>query len=87
MTSLALLLWIVSGIVLQLAIYLGIGFWRHWQDYQALRHRAAEFNLPVAPFRLSRQATLLLLPGRRSGRFGSSVRSWKMPRNRFVRST
>ena len=49
MTSLALLLWIVSGIVLQLAIYLGIGFWRHWQDYQALRHRAAEFNLPVAP--------------------------------------
>jgi hypothetical protein len=49
MTSLALLLWIVSGIVLQLAIYLGIGFWRHWHDYQALRHRAAEFNLPVAP--------------------------------------
>jgi len=49
MTSLALLLWIASGIVLQLAIYLGIGFWRHWQDYQALRHRAAEFNLPVDP--------------------------------------
>jgi ferredoxin-NADP reductase len=45
MTSLALLLWIVLGIVLQLAIYLGIGFWRHWQDYQALRCRAAD--LPV----------------------------------------
>jgi ferredoxin-NADP reductase len=37
MTSLSLLLWIVSGIALQLAIYLGIGFWRHWQRYQALR--------------------------------------------------
>lgn len=45
MTSLTLLLWIVLGIVLQLAIYLGIGFWRHWQDYQALRSRAAD--LPV----------------------------------------
>ena len=47
MTSLYLLLWIVSGIVLQVAIYLGIGFWRHWQEYQALRSCAVEFNLPV----------------------------------------
>ncbi len=47
MTSLHLLLWIVSGIVLQVAIYLGIGFWRHWQEYQALRSCAVEFNLPV----------------------------------------
>jgi hypothetical protein len=37
----------VSGIVLQVAIYLGIGFWRHWHEYQALRSRAVEFNLPV----------------------------------------
>ncbi|OGB30267.1 MAG: hypothetical protein A3F78_14390 [Burkholderiales bacterium RIFCSPLOWO2_12_FULL_61_40] len=47
MTSLSLLLWIVSGIVLQLAIFLGIGFWRHWLDYHALRSRAAELGLPA----------------------------------------
>lgn len=37
MTSLALLLWIVGAIVLQLTVFLGIAFWRHWQDYRALR--------------------------------------------------
>lgn len=47
MTSLVLLFWIVSAIALQLAIYLGIGFWRHWQGYQALREGAQELNLPV----------------------------------------
>ncbi len=47
MTSLSLLLWIVSGIALQLAIFLGIGFWRHWLDYHALRSRAAELDLPA----------------------------------------
>lgn len=47
MTSLVLLFWIVSGIALQLAIYLGIGFWRHWQGYQSLRNEAEELNLPV----------------------------------------
>ncbi len=48
MTSLVLLFWIVSGIVVQLAIFLGIGFWRHWQGYQALRNGAEELNLPVS---------------------------------------
>ena len=47
MTSLSLLLWIVSGIALQLAIFLGISFWRHWLDYHALRSGAAELNIPV----------------------------------------
>lgn len=37
MTSLTLLLWIVLGIALQLALWLGIGFWQHWLEYQALR--------------------------------------------------
>jgi len=46
MTSLLLLFWIVLGIALQLLIYLGIGFARHWLDYQALRRRAAELNVP-----------------------------------------
>ena len=41
MTSLYLLLWIAGGILLQLAIYLGIGFWRHWMDYLALRRNAS----------------------------------------------
>jgi ferredoxin-NADP reductase len=39
MTSLSLLFWIALGIVLQLAIYLGFGFWRKWMDYQALSIR------------------------------------------------
>lgn len=41
MTSLYLLLWIAGGILLQIAVYLAIGFWRHWQTYLALRHGAA----------------------------------------------
>lgn len=48
MNSFSLLLWIVLGIALQLAIYLGIIFWRHWLDYLALRSREVESNLPVA---------------------------------------
>jgi ferredoxin-NADP reductase len=47
MTSLNLLLWIALGILSQLAIYLGFSFWRHWQDYRALRTSAEELNLPV----------------------------------------
>jgi ferredoxin-NADP reductase len=47
MTSLYLLLWIAAGVLLQLAIYLGISFWRHWLGYQALRSSAAALDLPV----------------------------------------
>ena len=46
MNSFSLLLWIALGISLQVALYLGIGFWRHWQDYQALKGRDQELNLP-----------------------------------------
>jgi uncharacterized protein len=49
MTSLYLLLWIAGGVLLQLAIYLCIVFWRHWQAYRALRNVAAEFDLAVPP--------------------------------------
>jgi ferredoxin-NADP reductase len=42
MTSLSLSFWIAAGIILQLAIYLGIAFWRHWKDYQSLRSRGFE---------------------------------------------
>ncbi len=37
MTSFSLSLWIAAGIILQLAIALGFGFWRHWRNYQSLR--------------------------------------------------
>lgn len=41
MTSLALLLWIALGVFLQVAIFLGVGFWRHWRKYQALSRDSA----------------------------------------------
>ncbi|MDD5058872.1 MAG: 2Fe-2S iron-sulfur cluster-binding protein [Sideroxydans sp.] len=47
MTSLTLLLWIVLGVAAQVAIYLAIGFSRHWQGYQALRNEAEDMNLPT----------------------------------------
>jgi ferredoxin-NADP reductase len=68
MTSLNLLLWIASGILLQLAVYLGIGFWRHWQDYRALRTSAEELNLPVKEE----------VPGEDEG---ASVAAWRGFRN------
>jgi hypothetical protein len=84
MTSLHLLLWIVSGIVLQVAIYLGIGFWRHWQEYQALRSRAVEFNLPVkapVPTATSELATASW-PGFRTFRVERKVT--RISRSRFA---
>ncbi len=53
MTSFYLLFWIASGIVLQLAIYLGIGFWRKWMDYRALPTRGVELDVPVSQNKLS----------------------------------
>jgi ferredoxin-NADP reductase len=49
MTSLSLLLWIASGIVLQLVLWLGISFWRHWLDYLALRRGGVALNVPTGP--------------------------------------
>ncbi|MBI4984894.1 MAG: 2Fe-2S iron-sulfur cluster binding domain-containing protein [Rhodocyclales bacterium] len=48
MTSLTLLLWIALGIGLQIAVYLGIGFWRHWRGYQDLRSRVTDLPEPPA---------------------------------------
>lgn len=42
MTSLSLLLWIVVGIALQVGLFLGISFWRHWQSYSRLKHGQPE---------------------------------------------
>jgi ferredoxin-NADP reductase len=49
MTSLQLLLWISGGILLQVALYLGILFWRHWQAYLRLRDVASEFEIDANP--------------------------------------
>lgn len=75
MTSLSLLLWIVSGIVLQLAIFLGISFWRHWLDYHALRSRAAELDLPAMPNVSSgaEELTVAAWPGFRTFRVDRKV--------------
>jgi len=49
MTSLSLLFWITGGVLLQIAAYLCVGFWRHWQSYQSLRDVATEFDIAVNP--------------------------------------
>ena len=65
MTSFSLLLWIASGITLQLAIFLGIGFWHHWLDYQALSSRATELDFPVMP-KDAENAAIAAWPGFRT---------------------
>lgn len=52
MTSLQLLTWIAASILLQLAVYLGIGFWRHWTGYLALRHSAHGLEVAASPLEL-----------------------------------
>ena len=47
-SSLELLAWIAASILLQLAIYLGIVFWRHWTRYLALRQQIVELDIPVS---------------------------------------
>jgi ferredoxin-NADP reductase len=37
MTSLSLLLWILFAIALQVGLFLGIGYWRHWQAFRQLK--------------------------------------------------
>jgi len=46
MTSVNLLLWIALGGAIQLAIFLGIAFWHHWQAYMHLRQQLASGLLP-----------------------------------------
>lgn len=68
MTSLYLSLWIAGGILLQVALFLGVGFWRHWQTYQALRNVATELNIAVSPEFASHetQAAAAAWPGLRT---------------------
>lgn len=41
MTALALFLWIMLGVAVQVALFLGLGFWSHWQSYRKLRDAEA----------------------------------------------
>jgi len=58
MTSLQLLAWIVGGIALQIAIYLGISFSRHWGRYQDLRRVVEEGDGPLAPLSASPESSV-----------------------------
>ena len=71
MTSASLSLWIALGIVLQLAVYLGIGFWRHWRNYQSLRGRAIGLEGPEDP--ATDEAVTALWPGFRRFRVARKV--------------
>jgi ferredoxin-NADP reductase len=49
MTSLVLLFWIVLGILLQLVLFLGTSFYRHWVQFQQLKQRSTELDTGLAP--------------------------------------
>ena len=65
MTSLQLLTWIAASILLQLAVYLGIGFWQHWTSYLALRQKVD--GLEVTPSPLEVDAATDTLPSAWAG--------------------
>lgn len=44
MTAFELFLYIMIGILLQVAFFAAVAFYRHWQSYQQLRERVAEFG-------------------------------------------
>ena len=71
MTSVSLSLWIALGIVLQLAIYLGIVFWHHWKDYQSLRGQATALGQPEDP--AAEETARALWPGFRTFRVKRKV--------------
>ncbi len=49
MTSASLLVWIVLGMMRQVALWRGIGSWRHWGEYHALRTGAGSDGGIVVP--------------------------------------
>ena len=56
MTSFYLLLLILSGIVLQLLIFVGLGFWRNWRNYQTLPTSELTLSVPADQSNLSSEA-------------------------------
>lgn len=49
MTVLSLSLWIAAAVSLQLALWLSVSFWRHWQEYRQLRWHTRDQVLPPLP--------------------------------------
>jgi len=47
MSAFILLMGIAAALLLQLAVFAGLGFWRKWRAYQALRGVAAAQGMPV----------------------------------------
>lgn len=73
MTSLSLLLWIALGIALQVALWLGIGFWRHWLEYQSLRSGMPAYASPTVLAPKSEPASVAAWSGFRSFRVERKV--------------
>jgi ferredoxin-NADP reductase len=48
MTAPSLLLWITLAITLQFAVWFAVYFWRHWQEFQALRDGTAPSMVTVS---------------------------------------
>mgnify|MGYP003489223024 FL=1 len=49
MTVLSLSLWIAAAVCLQLALWLSISFWRHWQEYRQLRWHTRDQSIAPLP--------------------------------------
>lgn len=73
MTSFTLLAWIVSGVLLQLAIYLGLAFWRHWSNYQALPERKIDLETRSGKFMPTSEDDASVFSGFRSFRVDRKV--------------
>jgi uncharacterized protein len=52
-TAFELLVWINAALLLQVAVFGSIAFYRHWQNYQALRRRSGEGEIAEADVPLS----------------------------------
>ena len=75
MTVLSLSLWIAAAVCLQLALWLSISFWRHWQEYRQLRWHTRDQTLPPSP------AQPMATPG--SSAAWNGYRSFRVERKEF----
>ena len=57
MTVLSLSLWIAAAVSLQLALWLSVSFWRHWQEYRQLRWHTRDQTLPPLTVQQAAPAT------------------------------
>jgi uncharacterized protein len=55
-TAFALLVWINAALLLQVAVFGSVAFYRHWQNYQALRRRSGETGIADVPLSMPPKA-------------------------------